>query len=75
MPKITPLRIIRESRGLSRRELARRAGVPLSNVYLIEDGLSDPRASTLLKLAGALKVTPNHLLGVQSVRNGTVAKT
>jgi transcriptional regulator with XRE-family HTH domain len=50
------LRAIRESAGLSRRELAKRAGVALSHVYLIEDNLSDPRISTLLKLASALKV-------------------
>jgi predicted transcriptional regulator len=62
---LSPLQAIRESRGMSRTELAQRSSVPLSSVYLLEDRLRDPRASTVLKLAAALKVSTDHLLGVQ----------
>lgn len=55
---------MREAAGLSKVDLARRAGIAYSTVYLIEDGLvSDMYVSTLLKLAYALEVSPERLLG------------
>ena len=54
----------RESKGWTRTELARRAGlVSDSHLRLIEEGRrADPQASTVVKLAKALGVTPNDLL-------------
>ena len=50
------LRDARISSGLSQRELARRAGVPLSTVGRIERNAVDPRVGTLAALADALGV-------------------
>jgi transcriptional regulator with XRE-family HTH domain len=55
---------LRQVVGLSRVELARRAGIPVSSMYLIEDGELDVRTSTLVKLATALGVRPDYLLGL-----------
>jgi transcriptional regulator with XRE-family HTH domain len=57
---------LRESAGLSRLELAQRAGIGVSTLYLIEDGLVDSRFSTLMRIAFALNVTPDRLLGLSS---------
>jgi len=48
------LRAGRYVRGLSQRELARKAGVPRSTLDRIEAGRTDPRLSTLEKLFGVL---------------------
>lgn len=61
----TRLRLVRESVGLTRAELAERAGIALSTLYLLEDGLADLKVSTLLKVALALHVTPDYLLGLR----------
>ena len=61
----TNLRALRQSAGLTRSELAARAGIALSTLYLLEDGLGDTRVSTLLKLSHALGVTPDYLLGLR----------
>ena len=58
------VRVRRESKGWTRTELARRAGlVSDTHVRLIEDGRrADPQASTVVKLAKALGCTPDALL-------------
>ncbi len=48
------LRIARERRGLSQRELARRAGLSFRGVQLIERPGHDPRISSLGQISGAL---------------------
>lgn len=47
----------RVKRGLTRRELAKRAAVPGGTVLQMERG-SEPRVSTLAKVATALEVHP-----------------
>ena len=56
----------RESKGWTRTELARRAGLASdTHVRLIEEGRrADPQASTVVKLARALGCTPNDLLPI-----------
>lgn len=49
----TILRDARSEAGLSRRALAARAGVPISTVSRIEDGLSDPTLGMLARLVDA----------------------
>jgi transcriptional regulator with XRE-family HTH domain len=54
---------LRESAGLSQQELATRADLSLSQVAKLEQGKkADPRASTLLALAAALRVKPGQVL-------------
>jgi transcriptional regulator with XRE-family HTH domain len=52
----------REAAGLSQEELAFRADIHRTQVSLIEGGHRSPRLDTLIKLAGALGVTPNDLV-------------
>jgi transcriptional regulator with XRE-family HTH domain len=57
------LKSLRETAGLSQQEVAMQADLSLSLVAKMEQGKkADPRASTLLALAGALKVRPGSLL-------------
>lgn len=58
-------RTIREQRmmqGLSQDALAARAGISVKHLSVLERGLKEPRLSTFLSLASALKLTPNDLL-------------
>jgi transcriptional regulator with XRE-family HTH domain len=52
------LRELRADRLLTIRELAQRAGVAPSSVYLIETGRVTPRVSMMRRLATALGVDP-----------------
>lgn len=52
----------REARGLSQRALAERAGVGYVLVARLELGQTDPRLSTLRRLAEALNVTVGGLV-------------
>ncbi len=57
------LKQLREASGLSQQEVAVKADLSLSLVAKLEQGKkADPRASTLLALAGALGVRPGQLL-------------
>src|SRR5829696_2135630 len=56
------LRYIREKKGLTQQELAKRAGVTQDSVSRIETGERNPRRSTLEKLARALEVQDPSML-------------
>ena len=60
---MTNIKAIRANRGLSQRQLAELSGVHHVSLARIEMGVLDPRLSTLLKLAKALKVTMSELVG------------
>ena len=53
-----PLREVRAERLLSRRELARVAGVSISAIYQIEAGRGTPRFSVVRRLCAALAIDP-----------------
>ena len=55
------LRRLRGDLGLSQEDLAWRAQIHRTQVSLLENGNRLPRFFTLIKLAGALGVTPNDL--------------
>lgn len=57
------LRTARDLRGLSQGELGRRAGLPSSSIAHFEGGSRKPSFDTLRKLANALEVTTDYLLG------------
>ncbi len=58
------LRVAREElRKLSQTELAAKAGLPPSSVSHFESGARKPSFDTLKRLAGALDVTTDYLLG------------
>jgi transcriptional regulator with XRE-family HTH domain len=56
------LRQLRQSRGLSQRELGRLANVSSGTVYRLENQLRGAYPSTLQKLARALKAAPVELV-------------
>ena len=56
------IRAIRESRGMTQEELAGAAGISVKHVSVLERGIKEPRLSTIVSVAVALKVTPNDLL-------------
>ena len=60
------LRELRQSRGLSQRELGELAGVSSGTVYRLENGLRGSYPGTIRKLAVALGVTPEDLVGRKS---------
>ena len=57
------LRQIRERQGISQRGLAGVAGITQVALFRLESGETDPRLSTLRKLAKALNVTVAELIG------------
>ena len=57
------LKSARELRGLSQTQLAGEAGLPPSSVSHFEAGARKPSFDNLKRLAGALKVTTDFLLG------------
>jgi transcriptional regulator with XRE-family HTH domain len=56
------LRELRQSRGLSQRELGELARVSSGTVYRVENGLRGAYPGTVRKLAAALGVAPEALL-------------
>ncbi|MFT3863654.1 MAG: helix-turn-helix transcriptional regulator [Solirubrobacterales bacterium] len=52
---------LRKSKGFSQEELAFRASIHRTQVSLMENGTRLPRFETLIKLAGALEVSPAAL--------------
>jgi transcriptional regulator with XRE-family HTH domain len=58
------LKETRRRAALTQGELADKAGVSITTIVRIETGeITEPRVSTLRKLARALDVTPAELLG------------
>lgn len=55
------LQSLREDRGLSQAELARRCGLTRQSVHVIESGSSIPNVLTAMKLADALECTVEEL--------------
>jgi transcriptional regulator with XRE-family HTH domain len=55
----------REALGLSREQLAVRAGVSFETLGAVERGDNDARTSTVLAIATALETTPDALLGLE----------
>lgn len=56
------IRARRHRSGISQEELAFRAGLHRTEVGLLERGRRDAKLSTILKLAGALSISPTALL-------------
>jgi transcriptional regulator with XRE-family HTH domain len=60
--RLPSLRQLRQSRGLSQRELGRLAKVSAGTVYRVENGLRGAYPATVRKLARALGVLPVELM-------------
>ncbi|MDI3297569.1 MAG: PD-(D/E)XK nuclease family protein [Bacillota bacterium] len=68
------LRSLRERRGLTAAELARRAGVSVASLRAWEAGHRSPSAGALLRLAEALAVDPREILPTPSWRLGRLSE-
>jgi transcriptional regulator with XRE-family HTH domain len=55
------LKRVREDRLMTQQELSNAAGIGLSSVVRIENNRTEPRFSTIKKLAKALKIDPKEL--------------
>jgi transcriptional regulator with XRE-family HTH domain len=64
------LRLVREERGLSARELARRVGCSASLISQIERGISAPSVGVLYALATELAASLDYLFGVEPGPDG-----
>jgi len=58
------LRLIRESKGLSQRELGRICGLGANQINRYEGGTSEPTVQTLKTIASHLGITTDYLLGL-----------
>lgn len=58
---------LREARGWTQAELARRLGVTRNGVNSWEQGLSMPSPACLVELAKVFSVSTDYLLGVESL--------
>ncbi|MBS1597310.1 MAG: helix-turn-helix transcriptional regulator [Bacteroidetes bacterium] len=59
------LEMLRKKRGLSTRQFADEAEISHSSVGRLEAGLSNPTLTTLIKIADALAVDINTLIGAK----------
>ena len=59
------LKNYRQFRGLSREELAKKVGISSETLARYEREEREPNATVMKKLAVALGVTPNDLLGIE----------
>lgn len=57
------LRKVREDKLLTQQEVADAAGIGLSSIVRIENDKTEPRFSTIRKIAAALEVEPRELTG------------
>lgn len=57
------MRQIRELRGMTQAEMGKRAGIAAASISHFETGQRSPSLETLVKLADALEVTVDTLLG------------
>lgn len=60
---IKTIKAIRDKRGISQREMARRMGVHPSVYNRFENGTRTPNTGTIVKIADILGVDPAELLG------------
>ena len=64
---MTTLREARLQALLSMRQLARKAGLSATTIYLLETGQRTPQLLTIYKLSRALNIDPHEITEFQSV--------
>lgn len=58
------LRFIREQQNLTQHELSRLCGFGVNQINRIENGIREPMASSLIKIASVLGVSIDYLVGL-----------
>lgn len=64
------LRIARERRGLTQRELSRLLGIGENQINKYENGGADPSLRNLYMIAAQLQVTTDYLMGLSDTPTG-----
>jgi len=67
------LRIVREALNVSQHELARLCGLSINQISRYELGLREPTSTSLIKIARALNVSMDYLVGLTDEPNGLLA--
>ncbi|MBQ9535081.1 MAG: helix-turn-helix transcriptional regulator [Clostridia bacterium] len=67
------IKVLREQRGYTQTELAKRLGITRSSVNAWEMGISVPSTQYIVELAGIFKVSTDYLLGVASTETVSIA--
>lgn len=67
------MRMLRKQRGLTMKALGRMVGVSESTISLYENGKHDPDLVTLNRIADALQVTSDELLGRETAEKKEAA--
>jgi len=62
--RVDRIKEIRERRGYSQGELAKRCGMSASQIFRIESGRSTPSGDTVASIARELEVSSDYLLGL-----------
>lgn len=62
--RVDRLRETRLQRGLSQEDLAKRCEMSLSQIFRIESGRSEPSGDAIARIARALEVSADFLLGL-----------
>ena len=57
------LRSLRDTRGLSQRQLSERAGIPRPTLATLESGSANPTLQVVVRVASALNVSVEELIG------------
>lgn len=60
------IKLLREQRGFTQAELAKRIGITRSGVNAWEMGISVPSTQYIVELANLFKVSTDYLLGMKS---------
>ena len=60
------LKLAREQKGLSQKDVAEKVGVAKSTYSLYESGNREPNVQTIKKLANVLDVSADELLGIDT---------
>ena len=60
------IKLLRDQRGMTQTELAKRLGITRSSVNAWEMGISTPSTQYIVELARLFKVSTDYLLGVAS---------
>lgn len=67
------IKALRQARGWTQSELARRMGVTRNGINSWEQGLSMPSLSSLVELARTFSVTTDYLLGLEQLQTINVS--
>ncbi|MEP7284851.1 MAG: helix-turn-helix transcriptional regulator [Chloroflexota bacterium] len=73
--RVDRLRVLREQRGWSQRELAQHAGLGDTQINKYETGMHDPSATSVKAIAEQLGVSADYLLGLTDHPRGSYGDT